>query len=386
MIGQMKWKFLASTITIILLINFYLFFLRKRLHLFTFTGTKLLPKDSFTNINDRMLQSFYPKSYLSHKKDETEIIIFSNKNYFKRIFSKDSIVSKISIITQCTEERLQRLEDLTQVYSGPISITYFISQNEDVEMTLKKIHEKFPNILPNVFFHIFRFRDPHVFEYRINEMRNISWKFVDTEFVFIMDLDFFPSSNFDKEINKFSKTDLFKEYIEGNKGFLSLASFEWKCKDTKSFSFQNCVRDQPLLSNHPSQRATDWVKWEESKTAYEVDYQLFYEPYGIGSSKMTIFDPIFLYGNDKTSFFYELAAQKFKFFVLPNAFIGHLPHLKTFNQRYVTSLGIRRFKLFEHRIRQQYGFNYLCDENNLKKKYHFVGSHSCICYSIPCEE
>eukprot|EP01080_Neovahlkampfia_damariscottae_P011719 gene11719-5058_t len=372
-------------IIIILVVNLFVVGIWKHNYVLnTLFPIKLLPKKHNEDINQRLLDSFYPNEFLSHKPDFI-IYKFVNKKYFKRKFDQNSFISEISIITQCTENRFARLNDLTKIYSGPISVTYLKWQEESNEKTMERIRKEFPHLLENIYLHIYQYKIPHFYEYRINEMRNIAWKFVKTRYIFILDLDFFPSSNFKEEIEKIAKKKFFKEIIASGKGFLSFAAFELDCKDIKRFSYQNCKKGDVLLPNHPSQRATDIEKWNGSKKIYRVNYELFYEPYGIASSKMTIFDPIFLYGDDKTSFFYELAAQKIEFFIAPKIYIGHMPHEKSFFTRYITSLGIQRFQLFEKRIRRQYDFNYLCDHNNIKKKkFHKIGSHSCICKGMKC--
>ena len=231
---------------------------------------------------------------------------------------------------------------------------------------MKWLEEHYPRVLKNVDLHIVVIEK--LVHYPVNLLRNIAWEASKTPYVFVLDIDFMPSENFEFELKKISKSKIF-ELIKKNKAVLAFQTFQWSCKcgsfNCNRNNFRSlCSKGNPLLSDHPAQRATNLTIWSTTTKPYEVQYQLLYEPYIIGSRNMTKFDPIFEYGNDKVSFMYELAAQKKRIFVLPNAFIAHLNHVEGIHKTALQHGGgpsaWYHFDIFERRIRRQYKFNYFC--------------------------
>eukprot|EP01080_Neovahlkampfia_damariscottae_P001153 gene1153-10667_t len=309
-----------------------------------------------------------------------------NTKFYNRNFDKNNFLSKVTIVTQISEERLDRLEILSNLYSGPISCTLFRKKFEKLNVTMKWLEENHPKILQNVDLHIVV--TEKMVRYPVNLLRNIAWEAVKTPFVFILDIDFIPSENFENELIKISKTEWFN-LIKENKAVLAIQTFHWKCNcpptycKTRNF-YDQCRRGKPLLSNHPAQRATNISKWSKTTELYEVQYQILYEPYTIGNVNMTKFDPIFDYGNDKVSHMYELTAQKKRIFVLPNAFVGHLDHIygihKTALQHAGGQAGWYHFDIFERRVRRQYKFNFFCE--NMKNELSMIPE--CLCSVRTC--
>eukprot|EP01080_Neovahlkampfia_damariscottae_P009999 gene9999-2318_t len=304
-----------------------------------------------------------------------------NKNYFTKQFSTDNILSQYTIVTQISEERLNRLELLSETYKGPISCSIYKRKFENVTLSLEWLKIVHPKILENVNIHFVEVENYP--RYPINLLRNIAWEAVETPYVFILDVDFIPSENIEYEIERFSRSIHFNHIID-NTGVLVVPTFHWNCECDISHHcklnnfYETCKRGNALLSNHPAQKYTNFTKWNTTKNSYEVQYQILYEPYIIGHVNMTKFDPIFDYGNDKISHMYELAAQKKRIFVLPNAFIGHVKHIKgihkTANDHDPFATGWYHFSLFELRIKKQYNYNLFCQQSSGEK---FIPK--CIC-------
>jgi len=86
-----------------------------------------------------------------------------------------------------------------------------------------------------------------------------------------------------------------------------------------------------------------------------------YEPYVLLDKRQSPwYDELFVgYGNDKTSYTYELVAAGFDFYVAPNSFIFHLDHgLPSWRQysSYHWMLPWTRWATFVRRVRKQYDF------------------------------
>jgi hypothetical protein len=248
------------------------------------------------------------------------------------------------------------------------------------------LEKKFPKILKNVDLHI-AFIERKL-RYQMNFFRNIAWKYSSTPYILILDIDFIPSSNLVDELIKFSQHP-FMELIKEKKGVLALPTFHWNCKcnvlHCKSEEFHDsCSRGLPMLHDHVAQEATNITRWYNSTTPYEVQYSIMYEPYIFGSRNMTQFDEMFDYGNDKVQHMYELAAQKYKIFVLPNAFVGHLDHVEGVHKSPHEHNGVqdawRVFDLFNRRIRHEYNYNFFCENVNLA--IHIIPT--CMCQKPYC--
>ena len=64
----------------------------------------------------------------------------------------------------------------------------------------------------------------------------------------------------------------------------------------------------------------------------QVKWEPDFEPYIVVHSNVTQYDPRFMgFGWNKVSHIMELEAQKYKFIVLPNAFIVHKAHSPSYD-------------------------------------------------------
>ena len=77
----------------------------------------------------------------------------------------------------------------------------------------------------------------------------------------------------------------------------------------------------------PGHGPTDFPKWRDAKTPYQITYQKQYEPYVIVKRRENYFDPQFAgFGKDKALFIDDLNTEGYTFKVLPDLFIVHYPH------------------------------------------------------------
>lgn len=73
---------------------------------------------------------------------------------------------------------------------------------------------------------------------------------------------------------------------------------------------------------------TDYARWMESETDYSIQWDQFYEPYGIAPTDLLPWYPEEFKGYhlNKIMIFYEIAVSGWEFVVLPQHFVVHLWH------------------------------------------------------------
>lgn len=289
-------------------------------------------------------------------------------------------IGNITIVTQISENRLHVLNLLANSWKGPIIAALHISKNIDVEKKVKQLRDRFSVLFKKVHMNVLvKSFGP----YPMNLLRNFAIEQAWTPLIWYLDVDFIPSNNIHEKIIEFSKTKQFEE-VKNNKAVLVFPTFHWNCQD--NLKFETCQRGNPLFNDHPSQMTTDFRRWSDEKSIYQVEYSLLYEPYVIGSINMPKYDPTFTLGNDKTSFAYELAAMQYKFYVAPEAYIGHLPHQKDVtwalhHAEYSSLEAWHTWHLFAKRIDRMYNYRKFCDEYMRK----FSASiPDCVCKEFGC--
>jgi hypothetical protein len=240
--------------------------------------------------------------------------------------SGTSLENKITVLTQLTFERLPRLVALSKRWPHEISAALYIRVKENfekvsVENMLENIFKVHPELLQErIKLHLV-LGEKQSKVLPLNMLRNVAWKNSKTEYVLTLDVDFVPSENIQAVLKKHEK--LMEEKLQEKSVFI-LPTFHYKCKDEKEIS--TCVQDEPVFEDKPSQQPTNYTRWYAAQDVYQVQYKFLYEPYFIGSTNMTKFDETFDIGNDKLSQVYHLAVQKYKFYVLPHVYLGHMPH------------------------------------------------------------
>lgn len=113
------------------------------------------------------------------------------------------------------------------------------------------------------------------------------------------------------------------------------------------------------LDQHPpSHRPTDYSQWISSSEMYEIPYQPFYEPYVVMRKTVPSFSEWFRgYGHDKSSFFLELFLRGCSFYVLPDGFLLHWPHIPSqwALEALPSSLQWRRFSFWWNHLTEELG-------------------------------
>ncbi|KAG1028860.1 hypothetical protein G6F25_012374 [Rhizopus arrhizus] len=257
--------------------------------------------------------------------------------YYKAEMDMES--KDITIVTLVTRNRIPNLARLAKKYKGPISTTIHISDDEEGEYTLEVLEdtiEKSPEMRKYVDVHIVR----DEFDRELNLWRNVAKLFARTDYVMLLDIDFYPCSNLrDNVLNNPKAMSL----LESGEAALVIPAFEFS-KQQDGLDFRTFPRNkQELIMAYqdnkiemfhsfwlPGHAPTDYDRWMSTDDSiYQVTtYQHSYEPYVIFKNQGSPWcDERFAgYGSNKAACLYELYISGVSYYVLPNDFIIHQTH------------------------------------------------------------
>ena len=238
----------------------------------------------------------------------------------------------VTLLLHVTLDRLiVMLKPMCVHWEGPMSIAVFANDSEVSH--LHDLIQSSPVISSrrNIAYHIV-YKEGNFSYYPINPLRNVALKNSHTEYVFLNDVDFLPSFGLYHHLR-----DMVKQY-EMSHSVLVVPAFE-TFEDPKTFVFPNnktqftkMVMEDRVFQFHYKQyilghAPTNYPKWMEAKYNYEIKWHLGYELYLVASRNITPFDNRFVSRHfNKVSHTEELYYQHYKFYVIADGFILHLPY------------------------------------------------------------
>lgn len=271
----------------------------------------------------------------------------------------------VTLVAQLSIDRLQMLESICKHWEGPISLALYISDGEAQRFLDYALNSETLQARRNVGYHIV-YKDGQF--YPVNYLRNIALKQVQTEYVFLADIDFLPM----KGLHAYLKTQVVNQNLEDTKKALIVPAFEtlrYRLDFPKSKSeviHQLNLGTLLTFRYHvwPKGHApTNFAKWRTAITPYTVEWEPDFEPYIVIKKDCPRYDPRFVgFGWNKVSHIMEVDAQGYEFVVLPNAFIIHMPHTPSFDiakfrssETYRTCLQTLKEE-FQRDLSKKYGF------------------------------
>eukprot|EP00164_Ancoracysta_twista_P004493 GFYU01006059.1.p1 GENE.GFYU01006059.1~~GFYU01006059.1.p1 ORF type:complete len:1060 (+),score=309.18 GFYU01006059.1:150-3329(+) len=320
----------------------------------------------------------------------------------------------ITIVTQLTLSRFERLNNMAKAWEGPMSACVFVSDKDKELAQLSDLLKDPKNAAAAKYidFHVvYKIEDR---PYPVNTLRNIAIEQVKTSVMYLLDVDMITSHTMavyrdiywklqERDINrravdpKLTSTNakthprllLITPAFESD---LPVEKFP-KSKD----SLREAVRDghvqQVAIFNcfgcHSPARYRYWMS-EESDTveSYPATFNWYFEPFYLGPSTMEMYDERFEgYGNDKMSMVLELVVAGYQFEVLTNVFIIHMNHAAApwsdnFNEN------IKRLNLlscdFFHELRVKYAAYLKAEGKNGRRWAALMSPHNHSCYYMNC--
>ncbi|KAJ3514801.1 hypothetical protein NLJ89_g2157 [Agrocybe chaxingu] len=248
----------------------------------------------------------------------------------------------ITITTLITSNRFEVFARLVEKYHGPISVTVHIKDvAEHVQEILESLHEMYTSSATMT-----TYVDVHLvvdaFDRQFNTWRNIARLFARTDFVMMLDIDFYPCTDF-RSVIKRSSTILDKlyagraalvvpafEYVDFHEG-TNYTAFPTNKAELLSLAKQNRIGIFHA-SWGPGHNSTDYKRFYSGRSGevYKVTrYQAAYEPYIILKRDGPPWcDERFIgYGGNKAACLFEMYLSGISYYVLADHFIIHQNHL-----------------------------------------------------------
>ncbi|KAG9285400.1 hypothetical protein G9A89_010875 [Geosiphon pyriformis] len=290
-------------------------------------------KDRLTwGTGDLMTEEFFLSKVFSESLQPSQVVPF----YFRAEETpKDE---DITITTLITADRFTVFNRLVNRYQGPISVTiHVIDEPETREDLLKDLH-----ILYNSNPLMKKFVDVHLimdkFERQFNMWRNIAKFFARTNYIMMLDVDFFLCTNFREKI---LNNEVIMEKLRALNTALVVPAFEYvnleEGKDPTTFPSTKQVLLQEVQSGRLNMFHSSWVrghgatnysKYYETQELFKVTkYQYHYEPYVIFPQKTPWCDERFIgYGANKAACLFEIYISGVDYWVLPDDYLIHQTH------------------------------------------------------------
>ncbi|KAF9039460.1 glycosyltransferase family 49 protein [Hymenopellis radicata] len=260
--------------------------------------------------------------------------------YFYRA-SQDFEKEDITITTLITSDRFQVFARLVERYQGPISVTLHIDRTTHVQDSLDALHSLYSSSLS-----MSLFVDVHLvidsFDRQLNTWRNIARLFARTDYVMMLDIDFYLCTNFRSAIRR--SKPIMDKLKTGQAAFV-LPAFEYTVHnegtDYTAFPLDKAtllplIKSKKIAMFHSAwevgHNSTDYEKFYAAKPGevYKVtQYQPAYEPYVVFKADGPPWcDERFVgYGGNKAACLYEMYLSGVSFYVLSDHFLIHQNHL-----------------------------------------------------------
>ncbi|KAG0015019.1 Glycosyltransferase-like 1B [Podila clonocystis] len=249
----------------------------------------------------------------------------------------------VTMIAQYSKSRLYRFEHSIRVWPGPISIVLFLATNDDIKDVKAYFEQKDKlSLYDNVVLTIIKPNyslGTHT-RYPINHLRNVGIQTATTDYTFVMDADFVPTT----KLYSFAKASIIPQLEEANYP----TAYVVPCvaiKEEYKEKFPDTIEElQPLMKSGMAYitdpRAGHGPTGTKlfmnphiygSSPAFEVCFESQWEPYYIVNKNQPhpYYDERFKnQGGDKQSHALMMNAIGFKFLVLRDHFMYHMDHPK----------------------------------------------------------
>jgi hypothetical protein len=276
--------------------------------------------------------------------------------YYKA--SQEPIGEDITITTLVTSNRFKVFATLVERYqgqscasnsasrshargaAGPISVTIHVTSDADRNELLESLHELYTTSP-----YMSTYVDVHLvidtFERQFNMWRNVAKFFARTDYVMMLDVDFWLCTDFRSRI--LNSPAIMSKLREGQAAFV-VPAFEFSKQEDglDAATFPTTKAEVAALAQEakigmfhkswePGHGATNYTRYYASKPGevYKVHgYTHSYEPYVVFKKEGTPYcDERFIgYGGNKAACLYELYLSGVSYFVLPDDFLIHQSH------------------------------------------------------------
>ena len=236
----------------------------------------------------------------------------------------------VTLVNHIDFNRLNLLERSFINWEGPSSVGIQVTESQAQKVVDYISNSELLRNRTNVTYHL-QFRIGP--SYPINPLRELGHKFASTPYVFYGDIDFVSSP----DMYRVMRRNL-REIGGLNKTAVVIPAFE---TDEKNFSYPrskaemvelmkvDTVRQFYFKGFPPGHKQTDYKKWTTATEPYYISWAYLFEPYTLLPTSSIPFDIRFVARfRNKVCHNAELHMAGYRFLVLSDAFIIHLPHEK----------------------------------------------------------
>ncbi|KAF9526662.1 glycosyltransferase family 49 protein [Crepidotus variabilis] len=257
---------------------------------------------------------------------------------------------QVTVATLITSNRFEVFERLVEKYQGPVSVTVHIKDmGEHVQVVLDTLHKMYTSS-PLVATYV----DVHLvvdnFDRQFNTWRNIARMFARTQYIMMLDIDFYPCTDFRNLLKQGRNPDspvnqTMLEMVRDGRAALVIPAFEYRDFEagrryrdfpTKKTGLLPLTKNKKITMFHaswgPGHNSSDYDRFYTSPPGeiYKViQYQSAYEPYVIFKRDgPPVCDERFVgYGGNKAACLFEMYLAGVSYYVLADHFMIHQNHL-----------------------------------------------------------
>ncbi|KAI3634763.1 hypothetical protein MIR68_007144 [Amoeboaphelidium protococcarum] len=323
-----------------------------------------LTQSDFEIIGEQQCFTVAPTKEYSLNKLCVHVVPHFGPQYLVQLYRQsyhESVINsenEVTLVTQISINRLERLIELCSEWTGPISVALWISGEDSWPQSIRQI--LLANIPWNrVSIHLVVQKQSH--PYPINYLRNLAAKYAPSDLIFISDADFMLSDQLYQHLTHYKHASHIRSGSLNNHVYV-VHAFEYvrqpTClKDVTErsnrttdmdwlFATNKCqwsmmhldkeqlrqMNDQlivtPFHVKGKGHRATNTARWWNATSPYYIQWEEWYEPYLILRKSQVkdfvMFDERFVdRGRNKLMLALQLHVRGFRYVVLPEAFIIH---------------------------------------------------------------
>ncbi|CAG8567532.1 12508_t:CDS:2 [Dentiscutata erythropus] len=247
----------------------------------------------------------------------------------------------VTLISQFSVNRLERFGQALTAWPGPVSAVIYLTNPHDVYTLIDYFRmDKNIYLYNRVSLTIIKpnYSTDHYLKYPINQLRNIGIKTAPTDYIFVMDADFVPTSQlyhfaFSTLIPLLRQSSHPTAFVVPCVALLESyrGKFPNSISELRSLFRQGIAYITDPYSGHGPTGTKIFLAHQlyTFLPYYEVCYESQWEPYYIISKNAPLYDERFRnQGGDKQQHAFSLNALGYRFFVLKEHYIYHKDHPK----------------------------------------------------------
>ena len=266
----------------------------------------------------------------------------------------------VTMSTHLESDRMSMIERSLTNWDGPVSIAIQVTDSQVPEVIDFILNSPILRQRKNISYHLLFKIGP---SYPPNYMRLLAHTHVSTPYVFFNDIDYVTSYQFYttmkqhlKQLGNINKTAIVIPAFETHK-------IDFDIPRNKS-EMLKCLTLNQVWQFHkhyfpPGHGPTNYTKWKTATKPYYIKFKDMYEPYCLLKTSVFPFDRRFVARfHNKGSHSIELHMAGYKFLVLHDCFIIHLPHpLNTQNMHNLEQCSTKWYSDWVKEKKDQYDYN-----------------------------